>query len=180
MEQLNTQKTAITNRVQKCATCSEFFKSTAVKCGQCNKYVHLKCSRMPVYMAIRHLSRVQYTCQTYMETKTDNYQTLYGWVDSLGVHVNDESRVSNVHTGELSNDGTTVEAMNPIKIQQFNDKLMGITRALVELTELVSMLTRKSMKTVMTNLTEPPRTYAKGEKKLKQDRRTSRVHRLLT
>lgn len=126
---------------------------------------------MPVYMAIRHfISRVQYTGQTYMETKTDNYQTLYGWVDSLGVHVNDESRVSNVHTGDSSNDCTTVEAMNPIKIQKVNDKLMGITRALVELTELVSMLIRKSMKTEMTNLTEPPRTFAKGKKKRNKTR----------
>ena len=139
MEQLHTLKTAIPNVNEICGKCSDIFTSAAVKCDLCSKYVHLKCSRMPVHMAIKYfISRIQYVCETCMETKTDNYETLCDWADSLGVHGDGESRVSEVHTGESSNDSTTTEVM-----KRNNDQITGITTALAELKEQVSMLTAK-------------------------------------
>ena len=144
MEHLYTTKTVIPGATQKCGICYDLFTTPAVKCDQCNQYVHLKCSRMPKYMAIKYFtSRVHYTCAACIEEGTDNYQAICDWMDSVGVPVTGESHVTNDLTGESLDNSTAGETRKHACAQQNNDQITGIALALAELIEQVSRLTSK-------------------------------------
>ena len=116
-----------------CNLCKKDFPCAAVKCNNCNEFLHLECTGMPNYMTIRYFtSRSTYQCEICMKSNIDKYEELLEWL-------NNNRRT----TDESSKDSATNEAIGNVNTPQNNDQIAEITTALTELKGQITELTKK-------------------------------------
>lgn len=71
---------------QKCGKCSTRMETAAVKCDQCGSLFHVKCTGLPIHIAVKYFtSRITYMCEICVETKTEGYEEVVKLLSDLGV-----------------------------------------------------------------------------------------------
>ncbi|KAK3883934.1 hypothetical protein Pcinc_011789 [Petrolisthes cinctipes] len=109
MEKLLPSKT-VTPVNQNCGKCSEEIDSPAFKCEQCKLYIHVGCSSLPSYSAIKYFtSRVHYVCEK-CESSVEKYDDLVEWIESLGIATDHQKIISEDQTTKRPDNQITTES----------------------------------------------------------------------
>lgn len=75
---------------QKCGKCLSQMGTAVVKCDNCSSLFHVKCTRMPLHIAVKYFtSRVTYTCEVCVKNKTEGYEEVAKLLNELGVDVSE-------------------------------------------------------------------------------------------
>ncbi|KAK3869295.1 hypothetical protein Pcinc_025404 [Petrolisthes cinctipes] len=109
MEKLLPSKT-VTPVNQNCGKCSEEIDSPAFRCEQCKLYIHVGCSSLPSYSAIKYFtSRVHYVCEK-CESSVEKYDDLVEWIESLGIATDHQKIISEDQTTKRPDNQITTES----------------------------------------------------------------------
>lgn len=137
-----------------------------VKCDQCNALFHLKCTAMPVHMGIKYFtSRVTYTSEQCVQTKTDVYDDVLKLLNDQGGNGQTSDDVMD-ERGAGAGAGGGAGAGPPVNKHAYreNRDSFGLTEKFVESTdELRTQMNTLSQKINNENNGRKPKLYSSLE-----------------